>query len=106
MHASVELRIIQPTDAKIPFSQPWFDKIERKIALLLGGGGRTNINISDTSDTELKDTICCIVLVQPVKNHPVDSHGTNSDKDLVINTQVCNSQPQPDQKVGPIHSST
>ncbi len=47
--ASVELRL-QPTDAKIPFSQPWFDKIERKFALLLGGG-RTNINISDTSDT-------------------------------------------------------
>lgn len=31
--ASVELRL-QPTDAKIPFSQPWLDKFERKIAAL------------------------------------------------------------------------
>lgn len=29
--ASVELRL-QPTDAKIPFSQPWLDKIERRLA--------------------------------------------------------------------------
>ena len=29
--ASIELRL-QPTDAKIPFSQPWLDKIERKLA--------------------------------------------------------------------------
>lgn len=29
--ATVELRL-QPTDAKIPFSEPWFDKIERSLA--------------------------------------------------------------------------
>lgn len=29
--ASVEVRL-QPTDAKIPFSQPWLDKIERRLA--------------------------------------------------------------------------
>ena len=28
--ASVELRL-QPTDAKIPFSQPWLDKLERRL---------------------------------------------------------------------------
>lgn len=28
--ATVELRL-QPTDAKIPFSQPWFDKLERRL---------------------------------------------------------------------------
>lgn len=33
--ASVELRL-QPTDAKIPFSQPWLDGIERKFADLVG----------------------------------------------------------------------
>lgn len=32
--ASVELRL-QPTDAKIPFSQPWLDKLERKLARLV-----------------------------------------------------------------------
>ena len=31
--ASVEVRL-QPTDAKIPFSQPWLDKIERRLARL------------------------------------------------------------------------
>ena len=33
--ATVELRL-QPTDAKIPFSEPWFDKIERNGAKLFG----------------------------------------------------------------------
>lgn len=33
--ATVELRL-QPTDAKIPFSEPWFDKIERSVAKALG----------------------------------------------------------------------
>ena len=32
--ASVELRL-QPTDAKIPFSQPWLDKFERNLARLI-----------------------------------------------------------------------
>lgn len=32
--ASVELRL-QPTDAKIPFSLPWLDQIERRLAALL-----------------------------------------------------------------------
>ena len=32
--ASIELRL-QPTDAKIPFSQPWLDKIERRLARVL-----------------------------------------------------------------------
>ncbi len=32
--ATVELRL-QPTDAKIPFSEPWFDRIERSIAKFL-----------------------------------------------------------------------
>lgn len=31
--ATVEIRL-QPTDAKIPFTQPWFDKLERKVASL------------------------------------------------------------------------
>ena len=31
--ATVELRL-QPTDAKIPFSQPWFDKLERRLGQL------------------------------------------------------------------------
>ena len=33
--ATVELRL-QPTDAKIPFSQPWLDSIERRAAKALG----------------------------------------------------------------------
>ena len=32
--ASVELRL-QPTDAKIPFSQPWLDKLERRLVNLI-----------------------------------------------------------------------
>jgi ribosomal protein S18 acetylase RimI-like enzyme len=32
--ATVELRL-QPTDAKIPFSEPWFDRIERALAKFL-----------------------------------------------------------------------
>ncbi|EJK46841.1 hypothetical protein THAOC_34472 [Thalassiosira oceanica] len=32
--ASIELRL-QPTDAKIPFSQPWLDKLERRLARVL-----------------------------------------------------------------------
>ena len=35
--ASVELQL-QPCDAKIPFTLPWFDKIERKIASFIGIG--------------------------------------------------------------------
>lgn len=32
--ASIELRL-QPTDAKIPFSQPWLDKLERRLVRLI-----------------------------------------------------------------------
>lgn len=32
--ATVELRL-QPTDCKIPFSQPWFDQVERSLATML-----------------------------------------------------------------------
>jgi GNAT superfamily N-acetyltransferase len=32
--ASIELRL-QPTDAKIPFSQPWLDKVERRLVSLI-----------------------------------------------------------------------
>jgi ribosomal protein S18 acetylase RimI-like enzyme len=32
--ATVELRL-QPTDGKIPFSEPWFDRIERSVAKML-----------------------------------------------------------------------
>ena len=32
--ASIEIRL-QPTDAKIPFSQPWLDNVERKLISLL-----------------------------------------------------------------------
>jgi len=35
--ATVELRL-QPCDAKIPFSYPWIDKVERRIASLVGFG--------------------------------------------------------------------
>lgn len=35
--ASVELRL-QPCDAKIPFSLPWVDKVERRLASLVGFG--------------------------------------------------------------------
>jgi GNAT superfamily N-acetyltransferase len=37
--ASVELRL-QPCDAKIPFSLPWLDRVERKLASLIGLNGR------------------------------------------------------------------
>ena len=36
--ATVELRL-QPTDAKIPFSQPWLDSLERRAAKALGVDG-------------------------------------------------------------------
>jgi len=38
--ATVELRL-QPTDAKIPFSQPWLDDIERNTANILGVNAAT-----------------------------------------------------------------
>ena len=38
--ATVELRL-QPTDAKIPFSQPWLDSLERRAAKALGVDGST-----------------------------------------------------------------
>jgi ribosomal protein S18 acetylase RimI-like enzyme len=38
--ATVELRL-QPTDAKIPFSQPWLDDLERKAAKIFGMNSTT-----------------------------------------------------------------
>ena len=43
--ATVELRL-QPTDGKIPFSQPWFDNIERQIATYF------NIPVSSLSPSQ------------------------------------------------------
>lgn len=36
--ASIELRL-QPCDAKIPFSLPWLDQLERRLGKLVGFGG-------------------------------------------------------------------
>jgi hypothetical protein len=45
--ASIELRL-QPTDGKIPFSQPWLDKIERSIAKSL------NLNVGIPRNKDLQ----------------------------------------------------
>ena len=50
--ASVELRL-QPTDAKIPFSQPWFDKIERSIAQQFTSANDTNMNTDHKSNSKI-----------------------------------------------------
>ncbi len=44
--ASVELRL-QPTDAKIPFSQPWLDKVERKLVSLIPFVQRSTLTVTE-----------------------------------------------------------
>lgn len=51
--ASVELRL-QPTDAKIPFSQPWLDNTERKIVRLFPFTSRNN----DSKNPPLRPYLC------------------------------------------------
>ena len=46
--ATVELRL-QPTDAKIPFSQPWLDTFERRLALLFSFMGDESSRVSATN---------------------------------------------------------
>lgn len=49
--ASVELRL-QPTDAKIPFSQPWLDVIERRLVNLLPFVKEDNNESTKSSDNQ------------------------------------------------------
>jgi hypothetical protein len=49
--ASVELRL-QPTDGKIPFSQPWLDKMERNMMNMLDNG---NDEESESNTNNSKD---------------------------------------------------
>jgi len=49
--ASVELRL-QPTDAKIPFSQPWLDVIERRLVNLLPFVKEDHNESSDNQSTD------------------------------------------------------
>ena len=51
--ASVELRL-QPTDAKIPFSQPWLDNAERKIVRFFPFTSRN----SDSGNPPLRPYLC------------------------------------------------
>jgi ribosomal protein S18 acetylase RimI-like enzyme len=51
--ASIELRL-QPTDAKIPFSQPWLDSVERKIVHLFPFVHRNN----DYSKQPMRPYLC------------------------------------------------
>lgn len=51
--ASIELRL-QPTDAKIPFSQPWLDSVERKIVRLFPFVHRNN----DSSKPPMRPYLC------------------------------------------------
>jgi len=53
--ASVELRL-QPTDAKIPFSQPWLDVIERRLVNLLPFVNEDNNESTKSSDDQSTDT--------------------------------------------------
>ena len=50
--ASVELRL-QPTDAKIPFSFPWLDQLERRLA-----------STSDTTTYDLQPYLCNLCVKQ------------------------------------------
>lgn len=51
--ATVELRL-QPTDAKIPFSQPWLDGMERKAAMFFG----RNTTMADNTYQPYLSNLC------------------------------------------------
>jgi len=58
--ASIELRL-QPCDAKIPFSIPWLDRVERKLGTLVGLGSDSDAagsggNSSNNSNNSNKNT--------------------------------------------------
>lgn len=61
--ATVELRL-QPTDAKIPFSEPWFDKIERNFAKLL------NMDIAP-KDKQLQPYLSNLCVDQSVRGRKI-----------------------------------
>ena len=61
--ATVELRL-QPTDAKIPFSEPWFDKVERNCAKLF------NMDISP-KDKQLQPYLSNLCVDQSVRGRQI-----------------------------------
>ena len=60
---TVELRL-QPTDAKIPFSEPWFDRIERKAAKVLGFE-------SSTKDSKLQPYLSNLCVAEKVRGRKI-----------------------------------
>ena len=65
--ASVEVRL-QPTDAKIPFSQPWLDNLERRLVRLF-----PFVNKSDngSSKSPLRPYLCNLCVGEPLRNRGV-----------------------------------
>ena len=55
--ASVELRL-EVADAKIPFTLPWLDKVERRLGRLVGMGGRSSTSSSGTLLQPYLSTLC------------------------------------------------
>lgn len=61
--ASVELRL-QPTDAKIPFSQPWLDNIERKLVRLFPFVNKSK----DSTKPPLRPYLCNLCVSESLRN--------------------------------------
>lgn len=61
--ASVELRL-QPTDAKIPFSQPWLDNLERKMVRLFPFVNQNN----DSTKSPLRPYLCNLCVSESLRN--------------------------------------
>jgi ribosomal protein S18 acetylase RimI-like enzyme len=53
---SIELRL-QPCDAKIPFSIPWLDRIERRLGSFIGLGGEEGTRTTSTAKADSTTTI-------------------------------------------------
>ena len=62
--ASVEVRL-QPTDAKIPFSQPWLDDLERRLVRLFPFVNKGN---NASSKSPLRPYLCNLCVGEPLRN--------------------------------------
>ena len=61
--ASVEIRL-QPTDAKIPFSQPWLDNLERKLVHLFPFVNKNK----DSTKPPLRPYLCNLCVSESLRN--------------------------------------
>jgi len=69
--ATVELRL-QPTDAKIPFSYPWLDNMERTLAAKLGFDKNNNNNlVSSSSPKDLQPYLSNLCVAESARGRRI-----------------------------------